>query len=193
MAYRGHIQYNPATDPKQYFAQGFENYLGGLNQQAESKRFGKALTESGDPFMQQLGQMISSGNLSQKQAVAMGGLMQRNLQDVPGPTKQQTQRDRDLAVLADDKKAEFRKSESRIRIDNDQSYARKPVPPGQDYTQFLEKAQEIAASKGGSIKEGKLFGKKAYEVALRMAEDFARGQAMNPKDIKADFDRWWDA
>ena len=70
------IPYNPQTDPKRLFAQGLQNYLGGLNQQAESKRFGKAIDEV-DPMagvLQAIGQMMSGGATPQ-QAMGVGKMM----------------------------------------------------------------------------------------------------------------------
>jgi len=77
MAYLGHIAYDAATDPKAYFAQGLQNYLGGLNQQLESRRFGKALTESDSPALQELGQLVLGGRIPPQQAIAMSSLMQK--------------------------------------------------------------------------------------------------------------------
>lgn len=73
-----YMPYNPQADPRQYFAKGFKNYLGGLNQQAESKRFGKAFTEI-DPeagMMQAIGQLLQSGVPADK-ALEAGGLRAR--------------------------------------------------------------------------------------------------------------------
>ena len=112
---------------------------------------------------------------------------------VAAPTKQQTQRDRDLAVIGNDKKSDFQKAEARKRLDKDPSQPRNPVPPGGTYDEFLQQADEAAESIGRPIKEGKLFGKKAYEATLRIVEDEARKQGLDPKGVKKDFDRWWDA
>lgn len=78
MAYRGHIPYDPATDPKALFTQGLKNYLGGLNQQRESKRFGQALGEINPEatLFQAIAQMLSGGATPQ-QAMGVGGMMQR--------------------------------------------------------------------------------------------------------------------
>jgi len=72
------IPYNPQTDPKALFAQGLKNYLGGLNQQLESKRFGKALTESDSPALQELGQLVLRGRMPPQQAIAMSSFMQKS-------------------------------------------------------------------------------------------------------------------
>jgi len=71
------IPYNPQTDPKALFAQGLKNYLGGLNQQLESRRFGKALTESDSPALQELGRLVSGGRMQPQQAMGMLGALTR--------------------------------------------------------------------------------------------------------------------
>ncbi len=102
---------------------------------------------------------------------------------VAAPTKQQTQRDRDLAVIGNDKKSDFQKAEARKRLDKDPSQPRNPIPEGGNFDEFLVDEE----------KEKGKFGKRAYDATLQRVEDEARKQGLNPKDAKADFDKWWDA
>lgn len=102
---------------------------------------------------------------------------------VTAPSKQQTQRDRDLATLANKNKNDLQKEEARKRLDQDPSQPKKPVPPGGTYDEFLDDTDKV---------DGK-FGKKAYEAAIRRVEDEARLQSLDPEQVKKDFDRWWDA
>ncbi len=102
---------------------------------------------------------------------------------VTAPSKQQKQRDRDLAIIGNKKKSEFQKVEARKRIDKDPSQPRNPVPSGGTYDEFLNDTDKV---------KGK-FGKKAYNKTLAKVEDEARTQGLDPKGIKRDFDRWWDA
>lgn len=102
VAYR---PYNPQADPKQYFAQGFENLMAGLNQRRESERFGQALggvdPEAG--LMQIISQLLTGGATPQ-QAMGMGSMMQKGgagrLGTLPGwwafatPKQQQAYMDR---------------------------------------------------------------------------------------------------
>lgn len=78
MAYVGNIPYNPATDPKALFVQGLKNYMAGLNQRLDSRRFGKALGEV-DPqasLLQSISQMLTGG-ATPEQAMGVGNMMQR--------------------------------------------------------------------------------------------------------------------
>ncbi|KKN74438.1 hypothetical protein LCGC14_0390580 [marine sediment metagenome] len=102
---------------------------------------------------------------------------------VKAPTKQQSQRDRDLATIENKNKSDFQKDEARKRLDKDPSQPRKPVPSGGTYDEFLNDEDKV---------KGK-FGKEAYEATLKIVKDEARLQGMDPKQVKQDFDRWWDA
>lgn len=101
---------------------------------------------------------------------------------VAAPTKQQSQRDRDLAIIGNEKKSDFQKEEARKRLDQDPSQPKKPIPSGGTYEEFLDDTDKV---------KGK-FGKEAYEAAIRRVEDEARLQGLDPKQVEQDFDRWWD-
>ena len=110
------------------------------------------------------------------------------------PSKQQSQRDRDLATIDNKNKSDFQKDEARKRLDQDPSQPRKPVPSGGTYDEFLEEAEEQQKEKVGTFRDkNNDFGKTAYDATLRIVEDEARLQGLDPKQAKQDFDRWWDA
>jgi len=73
-----HIPYNPATDPRQYIAQGFSNFTGGLNQQLDRRRFGEAL-KGIDPkadLFQTISRILTGGATPQ-QAMDVGRMRQK--------------------------------------------------------------------------------------------------------------------
>lgn len=174
-------------------------FTGGLQRfasafQPSPGRIGQGIQE--DVVGSRLREILSPSLLSpeeQREIKLFGQRERPGAAAVPGPTKQQTQRDRDLAVLANPKKSDFQKAEARKRLDKDPSQPRNPVPTGGTYDEFLKKADENATAAGRPIKEGKLFGKKAYTATLKIVEDEARAQGLDPTGVKVDFDRWWDA
>ena len=182
-----------AAKQKPEFSGGITGLLqrGASAFQPQPGRIGQGIQE--DAIGSRLREILSPSLLSREEEREIKLFGQR---DRPGaaavaaPTKQQTQRDRDLAIIGNDKKSDFQKAEARKRLDKDPSQPRNPLPPGGTYDEFLEQAEKEAI---GTLKEGGLFGKKAYAAALKLVEDEARKQGFEPKDAKVDFDRWWDA
>ena len=173
------------TGGLQRFASAFQPSPGGIGQGIDERAIGSKLS-----------QILNPSLLSPEEERELKLFGQRDRPGaaaVAGPTKQQTQRDRDLATLQSKTKSPISKTEARKRLDKDPSQPRNPVPTGGTYDEFLEQANEEAIEKGRPIKEGKLFGKKAYEATLKIVEDVARSQGLDPKGVKVDFDRWWDA
>lgn len=117
-------------------------------------------------------------------------ILSPSVETVEAPTKQQTQRDRDLAIIANEKKTDFQKQEARKRLDADPSLPRKPLPTGRD---FAKELKNITEGTGKTLKDGKLFNEKAYKKLLARLEDLARLNGFDITSVKKELDRWWDA
>ena len=74
--YLGHIPYNPATDPRQYFAQGFQNLVSGLGQQSDRRKFNQDLAGllSNQQFHQRMAQAQALQQAGQAGGTGFQGL-----------------------------------------------------------------------------------------------------------------------
>jgi hypothetical protein len=180
----------------------FSGGLPGIIQRAGSAfqpspgRIGQGIDETviGSRLSQILNPSLLSPEEQRQAARIKGGLEAPAGDGVAKPTKQQTQRDRDLAIIADDKKTDFQKQEARKRLDEDPSLPRKQLPSGKDFSKELDNVEQAAKNTvAGTLKEGKFFGAKAYNKLLARLEDLARVSGFDTKGVKAELDRWWDA
>ena len=146
----------------------------GIQRSIISQALKKALTPSLlTPEEQRSGALVKAGLKPRAQAGPV----------VKTATKQQKQRDKDLATLGSEKKSDFQKQEARRRLDADSSQPRNPAPQGGTFDEFLKDEN----------KEGGKFGKKAHDEALKLVQDDARLQGLDPASAETDFERWWDA
>jgi len=78
------IPYNPQTDPKAMFAQGFSNMLGGAQQGLDRRRIAKFAETLGadDTAIQILSKGLKSG-IDPQTAMAIGALKQKSLMSIP--------------------------------------------------------------------------------------------------------------
>ena len=176
------------TGGLQKFASAFQPSPGRIGQGIQEDVIGSRLRE-----------ILSPSLLTQEEQREIKLFGQRDrtgAASVAKPTKQQTQTDKDLAALFNDNTPPFRKVGIRKRIDEDPTLQRtkKPLPTGRDFSdQLKEVEQEAEGSITGSLKEGKLFGAKAYKKLLEKLEDLGRMANLDLTNVKKELNRWWDA
>lgn len=171
----------------QRLGSAFQPSPGGVGQGIDETVIGSKLREILSPSL------LST---EEQRELKLFGQRERPGTTVAAPSKQQTQRDRDLAIIANEKKTDFQKQEARKRLDEDPSLPRKTLPSGKDFKKALEEVEQTAkGTVAGTLKEGKrkLFGKKAYNKLLARLEDLARMSGFEIDGVKTELDRWWDA